>query len=106
MASNPTARVQTTSAFIDAEARQITQLLILLYGLLAMSVLVALIGIVNTMALSISERTRELGLLRAVGMTSRQLRRTIRYESTIIALIGTLLGLALGLFLGWGRSAR
>jgi putative ABC transport system permease protein len=78
--------------------------LILLYGLLAMSVFVALIGIVNTMALSIHERTRELGLLRAVGMSSRQLRRTIRYESTIIALIGTVVGLALGLFLGWVAS--
>ena len=60
-----------------------------------------LIGIVNTMSLSIHERTRELGLLRAVGMTTRQLRRTVRYESAIIALIGTLAGLVLGLFFGW-----
>jgi putative ABC transport system permease protein len=104
LASNPTADIETTAAFIDAEVGQIGQLLILLYGLLAMSVLVALIGIVNTMALSIHERTRELGLLRAVGMTPRQLRRTIRYESTIIALIGTVVGLGLGLFLGWVAS--
>lgn len=53
------------------------------------------------MALSIHERTRELGLLRAVGMTNRQLRRTVRYESTIIALMGTMVGLGLGLFFGW-----
>lgn len=104
LASNPTADIQTTASFIDDEVGQINQLLILLYGLLAMSVLVALIGIVNTMALSIHERTKELGLLRAVGMTARQLRRTIRFESTIIALIGTLLGLGLGLFLGWVAS--
>lgn len=64
-------------------------------------VVVALLGIVNTMSLSIYERTRELGLLRAVGMTSQQLRRAVRYESAIIALIGTLAGLALGVFLGW-----
>ena len=66
-----------------------------------MSVVVALLGIVNTMSLSIYERTRELGLLRAVGMTSRQLRRTVRYESAIISLIGTMAGLGLGIFLGW-----
>jgi putative ABC transport system permease protein len=101
LTSDPTADIETTASFIDGEVGQIDQLLILLYGLLAMAVLVALIGIVNTMALSIHERTRELGLLRAVGMTSRQLRRIIRYESTIIALIGTFVGLALGLFLGW-----
>jgi putative ABC transport system permease protein len=104
LTSNPTAGVETTASFIDTEVGQIDQLLILLYGLLAMSVLVALIGIVNTMALSIHERTRELGLLRTVGMTPRQLRRTIRYESTIIALIGTVVGLGLGLFLGWVAS--
>lgn len=104
LTSDPTAHLETTASFIDGEVGQIDQLLILLYGLLAMSVLVALIGIVNTMALSIHERTRELGLLRAVGMTSRQLRRTVRYESTIIALIGTVVGLALGLFLGWVAS--
>ncbi len=104
LTSDPTADIETAASFIDGEVGQIDQLLILLYGLLAMSVFVALIGIVNTMALSIHERTRELGLLRAVGMTSRQLRRTIRYESTIIALIGTVVGLGLGLFLGWVAS--
>ncbi len=65
-----------------------------------MSVLVALIGIVNTMALSIHERTRELGLLRAVGMNRSQLRRTIRYESALVALMGTTLGLSLGVLAG------
>jgi putative ABC transport system permease protein len=104
VAADPTAEVETTGAYVDAQAGQIDQLLTLLYGLLGMSVFVALIGIVNTMALSIHERTRELGLLRAVGMTARQLRRAIRYESTIIALTGTFTGLVLGVFLGWVAS--
>ncbi len=104
VASDPTATVDTVAQYIDDQAGQIDQLLILLYGLLGMSVFVALIGIVNTMALSIHERTRELGLLRAVGMTASQLRRTIRYESTIIALIGTFTGLLLGVFFGWIAS--
>ena len=101
LASDPTARISSRDDFIDDQAGQITNLLTLLYALLGMSVVVALIGIVNTMSLSIHERTRELGLLRAVGMTSRQLRRTVRYEAAIIALIGTLAGLVLGLFFGW-----
>ena len=101
LASDPTARISTRNEFIDDQAGQINDLLILLYALLGMSVVVALIGIVNTMSLSIHERTRELGLLRAVGMTARQLRRTVRYEAAIIALIGTLAGLVLGLFFGW-----
>ncbi len=101
LASDPTAKVKTTSEYIDDQAGQINSLLYLLYGLLGMSVLVALIGIVNTMALSIHERTRELGLLRAVGMNRTQLRRTIRYESALVALMGTTLGLGLGVFFGW-----
>ena len=101
LASDPTARISSRDDFIDDRAGQITNLLTLLYGLLGMSVVVALIGIVNTMSLSIHERTRELGLLRAVGMTTRQLRRTVRYEAAIIALIGTVAGLVLGLFFGW-----
>jgi len=101
LASDPTAAISSRDDFIDDQAGQITDLLTLLYALLGMSVVVALIGIVNTMSLSIHERTRELGLLRAVGMTSRQLRRTVRYEAAIIALIGTLAGLVLGIFFGW-----
>lgn len=101
LAADPTAKIKTTGDYIDDQAGQINNLLYLLYGLLGMSVLVALIGIVNTMALSIHERTRELGLLRAVGMNRTQLRRTIRYESALVALMGTSLGLALGVFFGW-----
>lgn len=101
LATDPTAELKSKDAYVSDQAGEIDNLLVLLYGLLAMSVVVALIGIVNTLGLSIHERTRELGLLRAVGMTTAQLRRTIRYESTLISLIGTLIGLGLGLFLGW-----
>src|SRR4029453_18433984 len=79
-------------------ADQVNQILGLFYALLAMSVIISAFGIVNTLTLSIFERTRELGLLRAVGMTRRDVRRMIRYESVITALFGALLGLVLGLF--------
>jgi putative ABC transport system permease protein len=78
------------------QAGQINQLLYLIYALLALSVIVSLFGIVNTLALSIFERTRELGLLRAVGMSRRQVKRIVRLEAVITSLIGALLGLVLG----------
>ena len=76
-------------------------LLGLVYVMLALAILIALMGIANTLALSIHERTRELGLLRAVGASRRTLRAMIRWESVIIALFGALGGLGVGLFLGW-----
>jgi putative ABC transport system permease protein len=82
--------VKDQNAWID-------KMLILLYALLGLSVLVSLFGIVNTLVLSIVERTRELGALRAVGMTRRQLRRMIRHESVITALIGATMGFVLGI---------
>jgi putative ABC transport system permease protein len=80
---------------------QMNQMLTLVYILLALAVFIALLGIANTLALSIFERTRELGLLRAVGMTRSQLRSTIRWEAVVIALQGTVLGLVIGVFFGW-----
>jgi putative ABC transport system permease protein len=97
----PNAELQDRTEFKDAQAEQINQLLNLIYALLFLAVVIALIGIANTLALSIYERTRELGLLRAVGMSRRQLRSTVRWESVIIALLGTFLGLVIGLFFGW-----
>ena len=79
----------------------IDQLLGLIYALLVLAIFIALLGIANTLALSIIERTRELGMMRAVGMTRAQLRSTIRWESVIIAIQGTLLGLVIGMFFGW-----
>ncbi|MFJ6352439.1 ABC transporter permease [Streptomyces sp. NPDC054835] len=83
---------------------QVGQLLNIVYGLLALAIIVAVLGVVNTLALSVVERTREIGLMRAIGLSRRQLRRMIRLESVVIALFGALLGLALGL--GWGTAAQ
>ena len=97
----PGAKVQDQTQFKADTAKPINQLLGLVYVLLLLAVIIALLGIGNTLALSIYERTREVGLLRAVGMTRRQLRSTIRWESVIIALQGSLLGLLVGVFFGW-----
>jgi putative ABC transport system permease protein len=93
----PTAKPQTIDDFKDEQREQIAGLLGLIYALLALSVIVALLGIVNTLALSVHERTRELGMLRAVGMSRRQVRRMVRGESVITATIGALLGIVLGI---------
>jgi putative ABC transport system permease protein len=93
--------VQDQTAFRDKYAGQVDQLLGLVTALLAMAILIALFGIINTLGLSIFERTRELGLLRAVGMGRRQVKRMIRWESVIIAILGAVLGLVIGAFFGW-----
>jgi putative ABC transport system permease protein len=93
--------VQDQAEFREQQAGFINQLLGLVTALLAMAILIALFGIVNTLGLSIFERTRELGLLRAIGMGRRQVRWMIRWESVIIAVIGAVLGLAIGVFFGW-----
>lgn len=100
-AAYPGVEVWDQQGIKDAQAKPLNQMLALVYVLLALAVFIALLGIANTLALSILERTRELGLLRAVGMTRAQLRSMIRWESVIIALQGTLLGLVIGVFFGW-----
>ena len=95
----PQAESQTAAQFKNSLAKQVDSLLALIYVLLALSVIVSLFGIVNTLVLSIFERTRELGMLRAIGTTRRQVRQMIRYESLITALIGGILGIALGIVL-------
>jgi|KBSMisStandDraft_5_1062788.scaffolds.fasta_scaffold34257_4 putative ABC transport system permease protein len=97
----PGANVLDRAQFKAEQTKFLDQLLRLVYALLGLAILIALLGIANTLALSIFERTRELGLLRAVGMTRSQLRSAIRWESVIIALQGTALGLLIGLFFGW-----
>jgi putative ABC transport system permease protein len=99
LAGFPDAKVQTREAWINQQDEDFNQFLIMLYVLLMLSVIVSLFGMVNTLVLSVFERTRELGMLRAVGMTRRQVRRMIRHESVITALIGAALGLPLGIFL-------
>src|SRR5215471_7780490 len=93
--------VMDQAAYKADRAKATRQILMLVYAMLALAILIALLGIGNTLALSIFERTRELGVMRAVGMTRRQLRATIRWESVIVALQGTVLGLLIGLFFGW-----
>jgi putative ABC transport system permease protein len=95
----PEAEVLTAGEFKDSIAGQVNQLLYLIYALLALAIIVSLFGIVNTLVLSISERTRELGLLRAVGTTRRQVKRVVRYEAVITSLIGGVLGIVLGIVL-------
>jgi ABC-type antimicrobial peptide transport system permease subunit len=95
----PDAKVQTKSQFGHNQEQGLTTLLNLLYVLLSLSIVVSLFGIVNTLVLTVFERTRELGMLRAVGMSRRQLRRMIRHESIITALLGASLGIPLGVAL-------
>jgi putative ABC transport system permease protein len=102
----PNAKVQTRQQFVDNQISALSSILNVLYVLLALSVVVSLFGIVNTLVLTVFERTREIGMLRAVGMTRRQVRRMIRHESVITALIGGVLGIALGIALGALLVAR
>ncbi len=97
----PSLEVLDRDGFIGDLASQITSFVTVIYGLLVLSIVIALIGIANTLSLSINERTRELGLLRAVGMDRRQLRSAIRWEAVLISALGTLVGLGLGLLLSW-----
>jgi putative ABC transport system permease protein len=100
----PNAKVESRTEYIDSQAAQIDQFVNLVYALLALSVLIAIVGIANTLSLSVFERTHELGLVRAVGGTRTQVRRTIRWESVITALLGAVQGIAIGILLGWAVS--
>jgi len=102
----PNAKAQTRDEFKDNQVSFLNNILNVLYILLALSVIVSLFGIINTLVLTVFERTREIGTLRAVGMTRRQVRRMIRYESVITALIGAALGIVLGLVLAGLLTAR
>ncbi|MFE5816437.1 ABC transporter permease [Streptomyces sp. NPDC056479] len=100
----PQYQVRDQTDYKEELKDQVGQLLNMVYGLLALAIIVAVLGVVNTLALSVVERTREIGLLRAIGLSRRQLRRMIRMESVVIALFGALLGLGLGM--GWGATAQ
>ena len=106
LAGFPNAKVQTKQQFIDNQIAPLNALLNVLFVLLALSVIVSLFGIVNTLVLTVFERTRELGMLRAVGMTRRQTRRMIRHESVITAAMGGAIGILLGIVLGALLIAR
>ena len=100
LAAYPNLKIQTRAEFEESQKQQINQLLGLVYALLALAVLIALIGIVNTLMLSVFERTHEIGLLRAVGMKRRQVRAMIRSESVILSLFGAIIGVVIGTALG------
>ena len=102
----PNAKAATRQKFIDNQISGLSSVLNILYVLLALSVIVSLFGIVNTLVLTVFERTREIGMLRAIGMTRRQVRRMIRHESVITALIGAVIGIALGIVLAALLIAR
>ena len=99
-AENPLLMVQNTDDLKDQIGGFINQLLYVVYGLLVLSIVIAVLGVINTMAMAVLERTREIGLLRAVGLTRRQSRRMIRRESVLIALLGALLGVVAGVLVG------
>jgi putative ABC transport system permease protein len=96
----PQVQVRDLADYKQLVHDQIAVLLYLVYALLGLAIIIAVLGVVNTLALSVVERTREIGLLRAIGLARRQLRRMIRLESVVIAVFGAVLGLALGLV--WG----
>ncbi|MEZ0089163.1 ABC transporter permease [Streptacidiphilus sp. EB129] len=103
-AAYPQVKIRDQAEYKDMIQQQLDQLLNMIYALLALAIIVAVLGVVNTLALSVVERTREIGLMRAIGMSRRQLRRMVRLESVVIALFGAVLGVALGM--GWGIAAQ
>ena len=96
----PTVTVKDPEGYAAEQKEQVNQFLYLIYGLLGLSVIIAILGVVNTLSLSVIERTREVGLLRAVGLSRRQLRMMIRLESVVVAVFGALLGMVMGVVFG------
>jgi putative ABC transport system permease protein len=101
VADQPSVTLKDQDEFAAEQRKPIDQMLYIIYALLGLAVVIAVLGIVNTLALSVIERTREIGLLRAVGLSRRQLRTMLRLESVAIALLGAVLGVVLGLGAGW-----
>ena len=102
----PTVTVKDPEGFAAEQKEQVNQFLYLIYGLLGLSVIIAILGVINTLSLSVIERTREVGLLRAVGVTRRQLRTMIRLESVVVAVLGGVLGTVLGVVFGATHGLR
>jgi putative ABC transport system permease protein len=102
--SFPIAEIKTRDQFVKAQLDQLNPIIALLYALLAISVIISVFGIVNSLVLSIFERTREIGMLRAIGLSRRQTRRMVRYESVITSVIGGILGTIVGIFFGFVMS--
>jgi len=104
LGSNPAIKVQDKQDLSNEIATMFTLILNMVYGLLAMAVIVAVLGVVNTLAMSVFERSQEIGMLRAVGLDRRGIKRMVRLESLVISLFGAVLGLGLGVFFGWAAG--
>ncbi len=96
----PQANVQSNAEFLASQEAQLNQLLFIITALLAFAIMIAILGISITLALGVFERTREIGLLRAVGMNKRQTRRSVRWEAVIVSTFGAIIGIIVGTFLG------
>lgn len=104
LGSNPAIKVQDKKDLSNEIAQMFTLMLNMLYGLLAMAVLVAVLGVINTLAMSVFERSQEIGMLRAIGLDRKGIKRMVRLESLVICLFGGVLGIGLGVFFGWAAG--
>ncbi|MFE1859514.1 ABC transporter permease [Streptomyces anandii] len=104
LGSNPAIKVQDKKDISNSIAQMFTLMLNMLYGLLAMAVIVAVLGVINTLAMSVFERSQEIGMLRAIGLDRRGIKRMVRLESLVISLFGGVLGIGLGVFFGWAAG--
>ncbi|MEU2286030.1 FtsX-like permease family protein [Streptomyces sp. NPDC013178] len=104
LGSNPAVKVQSKKDLSNEVARMFTLMLNMLYGLLAMAVIVAVLGVINTLAMSVFERSQEIGMLRAIGLDRKSVKRMVRLESLVISLFGGVLGIGLGVFFGWAAG--
>ncbi|MDH6220575.1 ABC transporter permease [Streptomyces pseudovenezuelae] len=104
LGTNPAIKVQSKQDLSDDIAQIFTLMLNMLYGLLAMAVIVAVLGVINTLAMSVFERSQEIGMLRAIGLDRKAIKRMVRLESLVISLFGGVLGIGLGVFFGWAAG--
>jgi putative ABC transport system permease protein len=104
LGSNPAVKVQDKKDLSDSIAQVFTLILNMVYGLLAMAVIVAVLGVINTLAMSVFERSQEIGMLRAIGLDRKGVKRMVRLESLVISLFGGVLGIGLGVFFGWAAG--
>ncbi|CCK29571.1 ABC transporter integral membrane protein [Streptomyces davaonensis JCM 4913] len=104
LGSNPAIRVQDKQDISNEIAQMFTLILNMVYGLLAMAVIVAVLGVINTLAMSVFERSQEIGMLRAIGLDRKGIKRMVRLESLVISLFGGVLGIGLGVFFGWAAG--
>ncbi|NBE56067.1 ABC transporter permease, partial [Streptomyces boluensis] len=105
LGNSPLLKVQDKQQITQEESGELTLMLNLMYGLLGMAVVIAVLGVINTLAMSVFERTREIGMLRAIGLDRRGIRRMVRLESVVISLFGATLGIGTGIFLAWSAGA-